>query len=121
MNTQEGAITMAGMLPKRFRMGLAATFAALLAQPIAPAGATEAQVTISNFTFKPQALTIERGDTVRFVNSDDMVHVIVADDGSFRSGPLDTDDSFVRTFDQSGTIAYFCGLHPFMKGSILVK
>jgi plastocyanin len=112
---------MPGMLRKTVKMGVAATFVTLLAQPIAPAGATEVRVTISNFTFKPQALTIERGDTVRFVNSDDMVHTIVAGDGSFRSGALDTDDSFVRTFAQSGTITYFCGLHPFMKGSIVVK
>jgi len=109
------------MLPKTVNMGLVATLVALLAQPIVPAAATEARVTISNFTFEPQALTIERGETVRFVNSDDMVHTVVAADGSFRSGPLDTGDSFVRTFPQSGTIAYFCGLHPFMKGSIVVK
>lgn len=114
-------MTMPGILLNTVKMGFAATFVALLVQPITPAGATEALVTISNFTFKPQALTIERGDTVRFVNSDDMVHIIVAGDGSFRSAPLDTDDSFVRTFAQSGTIDYFCGLHPFMKGSIVVK
>lgn len=112
---------MPGTLLKSAKMGLAATFVALLVQPIAPAGAAEARVVISNFTFKPQTLTIELGDTVRFVNSDDMVHTIVAGDGSFRSGPLDTDESFARTFAQSGTVAYFCGLHPFMKGSIVVK
>ncbi|PTM95282.1 cupredoxin domain-containing protein [Mycoplana dimorpha] len=120
MNKQPSKI-IPGMLQKALRMGLGTTLIALLALPIAPAGATETQVTISNFTFKPQALTISRGDTVRFVNSDDMVHTIVAGDGSFRSGALDTDDSFVWTFSQPGTIAYFCGLHPFMKGSIVVK
>jgi plastocyanin len=112
---------MSTMLPNTVRTGLAAAFVALLALPIAPAAAAEARVTISNFSFAPQTLTIRRGDTVRFVNSDDMVHTIVAGDGSFRSAPLDTGDSFVRTFARSGTIAYFCGLHPFMKGSIVVK
>lgn len=120
MNTH-GSEIMPGMLRKAVKIGLAVALLTLLAQPMTPAGATEAQVTISNFTFKPQALTIHRGDTVRFVNSDDMVHTIVAGDGSFRSGALDTDDSFVWTFAQPGTIAYFCGLHPFMKGSIVVK
>lgn len=112
---------MPAMLLKGPRAGLAAMLVALLAQPIAPAAATEARVTISNFSFEPQTLTIQRGDTVRFVNSDDMVHTIVAADGSFRSEPLDTGGSFVRTFAQSGNIAYFCGLHTFMKGSIVVK
>ncbi len=112
---------MSAMLLKTLRPGLVAALAALLAQPIVPAAATEARVTISNFSFAPQALTIQRGDTVRFVNSDDMVHTIVAGDGSFRSQPLDTGDSFVQTFAKPGTVAYFCGLHPFMKGSIVVK
>lgn len=112
---------MPALLLKSAISGLAATLIAVLALPIVPGAATEVQVTISNFTFQPQTMAIERGDTVRFVNSDDMVHTVVAADGSFRSGPLDTGDSFAKTFDKPGAVAYFCGLHPFMKGSIVVK
>lgn len=106
---------------KTLRTGLAISLVALLAQPMAAASTKETRVTISNFTFGPQTTTVTRGEAVRFVNSDDMVHTIVAADGSFRSGPLDTGDSFVRTFGKPGTIAYYCGLHPFMKGTIVVK
>lgn len=112
---------MRAVLLKMPRTSLAIALAALLAQPMAAASAKEMRVTISNFTFEPEMTTIARGETVRFVNSDDMVHTIVAVDGSFRSGPLDTGDSFVRTFGKPGTIAYYCGLHSFMKGMIVVK
>ena len=102
--------------------GLAASLAVLLVVSTAPAAsAKEVQVTISNFTFQPQTTTIDRGETVKFVNSDDMVHTVVAADGSFRSEALDTGDSFALTPTKPGTIAYFCGLHPFMKGTIVVK
>ena len=36
----------------------------------------------------------------------------------FRSKALDTDESFVFTFDKPGEFVYFCGLHPQMKGKI---
>lgn len=102
-------------------VALAAMLAVLLFGPTAPASAKEMHVSISNFTFEPQTTTIVHGETVRFVNSDDMVHTIVAADGSFRSNALDTGDSFAKTFTKPGTYAYFCGLHPFMKGTIVVK
>jgi len=100
---------------------IAATLAALLAQPVVSASAKEARVTISNFTFEPQMTSVPPGSHVTFVNTDDMVHTIVAADGSFRSPPLETGQSFVATLGKAGTVTYFCGLHPFMKGSIVVK
>lgn len=86
-----------------------------------PAFAKNVTVTISNFAFGPAAVTIAAGDTVTFVNSDDTIHSVVADDGSFHSEGLDTDDKFATTFTKPGKIAYHCGLHPFMKGEIIVQ
>jgi plastocyanin len=86
-----------------------------------PAFAKDVTVTISNFAFTPQAITIAAGDKVTFVNGDDTIHSIVADDGSFHSDGLDTNDKFAMTFAKPGKIAYHCGLHPFMKGEIIVQ
>ena len=55
-----------------------------------------------------------------FRNGDDMVHTVVAEDGSFRSKALDTDDAFSFTFTAAGDYAYVCGLHPFMHGKVTV-
>jgi plastocyanin len=83
--------------------------------------AKDVTVAISNFSFGPTEVTISVGDTVTFVNGDDTIHSVVADDGSFHSDGLDTNDKFTFTFTKAGKIAYHCGLHPFMKGDIVVQ
>lgn len=87
----------------------------------APSFAKEVTVTISNFAFSPEKTTIAAGDTVKFVNADDTVHSVVAKDGAFHSDGLDTDDSFSYTFSATGTFDFYCGLHPFMTGEIVVN
>jgi plastocyanin len=83
--------------------------------------AEEAKIAIDNFVFTPATLTVKAGTKVVFVNHDDLPHNIVEEKGSFRSKALDTDESFTRVFDRPGEIVYFCGLHPQMKGKLLVK
>jgi plastocyanin len=86
----------------------------------AGAFAEDTTVTIDNFTFKPGALTIKAGSQVTFVNHDDIPHSVVDSAGKFHSKVLDTDESFTMTFPTAGEVTYFCGLHPHMKGSIVV-
>ena len=88
---------------------------------LTPAFAKGVTVTISNFAFGPDLVTISQGDSVTFVNGDDTIHSVVADDGSFHSDGLDTNDKATFTFAKVGTMAYHCGLHPFMKGEIVVR
>jgi plastocyanin len=80
-----------------------------------------AEIKIDNFTFSPAQLTVTAGTTVRWVNKDDLPHNIVADDKSFKSKTMDTDEAFTYTFTKAGTFKYFCGLHPKMQGSVVVK
>jgi plastocyanin len=80
-----------------------------------------AAVKIDNFTFSPAQLTVTAGTTVRWINKDDLPHNIVADDQTFKSKALDTDDAFAYTFTKPGTYKYFCGLHPKMQGTVVVK
>jgi plastocyanin len=78
-------------------------------------------VTIDNFTFAPQELTVAVGTTVKFINHDDIPHTVVEKKLSFRSKALDTDDSYSYTFATAGSFDYFCSLHPHMVGKIIVK
>ena len=82
------------MRMRLFRSVLILTITAALASVagFTPAFARDVTVTISNFAFGPQAVTISAGDTVTFVNGDDTIHSVVADDGSFHSDGLDTND-----------------------------
>jgi plastocyanin len=97
------------------------TLAAIALGAAAPA-APAATVKIGNFNFGPTALTVRAGTTVTWVNGDDTPHTVVAaDTHTFRSKALDTDERFSFTFNQPGTYAYFCSLHPHMTGKIIVQ
>ena len=79
-------------------------------------------VSIHNFTFTPQTLTVKAGTTVTWNNKDDIPHGIASDNNAFRrSKALDTDDKFAFMFTTPGTYQYFCYLHPYMKGTIVVQ
>src|ERR1700690_1060994 len=86
-----------------------------------PAQAAEIEVKIDNFTFNPQTITVKAGDTVTWVNHDDIPHTVTSKTMAFRSKAMDTDDKFSFTFATPGSYAYFCALHPMMTGSIVVE
>jgi plastocyanin len=92
-----------------------------LAIPIALHAAADQQVTIDNFAFTPQNLSVTAGTAVTWKNRDDIPHSIVIGSISVHSHPLDTDQTFSYTFDKAGTYQYMCGLHPNMHGQIVVQ
>ncbi len=112
------------MISSRARI-LRAGRAALVAASLAVAGpalAAEdqpgAEVSIDNFAFTPAEITVKPGTVVTFVNRDDIPHLVVG--AGFRSKALDTDDRFSYAFEKPGDYDYFCGLHPHMKGKVVV-
>ena len=74
-----------------------------------------------DFMFAPTALTVGVGATVTWTNKDDEPHTVVSDGGLFRSGALDTGESFSFRFDRPGTYRYVCSIHPRMVGTIVVN
>ena len=89
------------------------------AQPTsAPGGAAEVEIT--NFAFDPPSLTVKAGTTVTWTNQDSAPHTITSDAGDWDSGQLSKGQSFSHTFDQAGTLAYHCSVHPSMTGTIVV-
>ena len=97
--------------------------AGLLASTIAaaPVYAADTAISIDNFTYNPQQITMKAGTTVTWVNHDDIPHTVVSKTLIFKSKALDTDDKFSFTFTTPGTFPYFCSLHPHMTGSIVVE
>lgn len=80
-----------------------------------------ATVAISDFKYTPAAITIAAGDSVRFVNHDQEAHTVTASDGrSFDSEGLDVGGTWTHQFSKPGRYAYYCELHPYMKGTIIV-
>jgi plastocyanin len=97
----------------------AALTAALLVAPVASA-LDDSKVTIDNFAFTPNVITVKPGAVVTFENHDDIPHSIVDAAGKFHSKALDTNDTFQVTFDQPGEYNYYCGLHSHMRGKVIV-
>ncbi len=85
----------------------------------APAASTI--VMARDFMFAPVSLTVAAGSTVTWTNEDDEPHTVVSDSGLFRSGALDTNESFSFRFDKPGTYRYACSIHPRMVGTIIVR
>ena len=98
--------------------GCTRTFAATPAPPPAPANM---EVKIDNFTFSPATITVPAGTQVTWTNHDDIPHNVVADDTSFKSKTLDTDEKFSYTFTKPGTYSYLCTIHPKMTGKVVVQ
>ena len=80
------------------------------------------QVNIFNYKFDPETVTIQVGTTVTWTNKDEIPHTVASSDKSFKgSSGLDTGDSYSYTFTKPGTYKYYCTLHPFMMGTIVVQ
>lgn len=79
------------------------------------------QISIDNFKFGPNPLTISQGTEVTWTNHDDIPHSIVLNALGVHSKAMDTDGTFSYKFDKAGTYFYVCGLHPFMQAKVVVK
>jgi plastocyanin len=74
-----------------------------------------------DFMFAPNTIAVKAGSTVTWKNSDDEPHTVVSETGLFRSGALDTNESFTFRFDKPGTYRYACSIHPRMVGTVVVQ
>jgi plastocyanin len=113
-----GVLARRGMLRATLRL---AGGVALLGVAMRQAAADGPQIRIDNFKFTPTPLTVPKGATVTWMNQDDMPHSIVCQRLGFHSKPMDTDGSTSLRFDQAGRYDYVCGLHPFMRGQVIVQ
>ena len=74
----------------------------------------------------PSKMTVKPGETVYWKNQDAAFHSVTSGfyddpDGLFDSELLDPEDIFSYKFTEEGIYDYYCTLHPWMKGIILVE
>ncbi len=77
-------------------------------------------MTIADFSFTPATTTVHVGDTITWTNNGPSAHTVTARNGSFDSGILQKGASASHTFTSAGTFTYYCRIHPFMHGTIVV-
>ncbi|MGZ4168093.1 MAG: cupredoxin domain-containing protein [Solirubrobacteraceae bacterium] len=100
--------------PQRHRVAQA------LAGQVTAHAAGDPGVTVADFHFSPGSTTIHVGDTITWTNTGPSSHTAKARHGAFDTGVLKKGQSASHTFTQPGTFTYFCQIHPFMHGTIVV-
>jgi len=79
-------------------------------------------VAIADFLFGPEKAEAKAGQPVTWANTDDSPHqVTLTGPNGRRSGVILKGQTESLTFNEPGSYAYICGLHPNMKGTIEVK
>lgn len=77
--------------------------------------------------YSPMTLTIESGDSIRFINSDNAAHTITSGtpdggpDGVFDSGMVMASQMSTHKLTSVGEYPYFCMVHPWMTGLVIVR
>ena len=90
-------------------------------------GASSPGCETTNECFVPDTVTVSVGGTVTWTNNDAAAHTVTS--GTASDGPNGTFDSsifmskktFEHTFDDAGTYDYFCVVHPWMTGKVVVQ
>jgi plastocyanin len=79
--------------------------------------------------FVPETLTVSKGTTVTWTNKDSTLHTVTSgspESGNsgtgtvFDSSYLAAGKTFQHQFNIAGTFDYYCTLHPYMKGKVVV-
>ena len=78
-------------------------------------------VQIKGFKFVPVDIIVKAGDTVTWTNEDSAPHTVEDSDKILSSDELSKGDAYSFTFTKPGKYGYICGIHPSMKGSVMVQ
>jgi len=78
-------------------------------------------VAIENFSFIPDAITVEKGTRVLWTNNDSADHTVTSiGSGPLKSPTLSTGETYAATFNEVGTFEYQCTIHPSMRARVIV-
>lgn len=88
----------------------------------------ESGVTIYNgtsvpaYSFSPATIEVKKGTTVTWSNMDSIAaHTVISVSGLFESQLIQPRGDFSFQFNEIGVFDYYCSLHPWMKGKIIVR
>ena len=83
-----------------------------------------ASVGLKNSRFDPTEIEIAAGESVSFTNNDPFNHTVTSKDDStieYASGNLGEGETFVQSYGEAGSFAFFCEIHPTMRGTVIVS
>ncbi len=94
-------------------------------EPDGDAGDPGDAVALRDIAFEPAELSVAAGTTVTFTNEDTVRHTVTAGSPDDVGDAFDEElggegDTTTITFDEPGTIDYFCRVHPSMTATVTV-
>jgi len=79
-------------------------------------------ISIKDFAYASQFITIKEGDKVIWLNEDSAPHTVTSKEGQeLDSNTLSKGATYSNTFDSPGTYNYYCTFHPGMTATIIVE
>jgi plastocyanin len=110
----------------RFRWIVASALAMAVATLSAGAGLTAAQYVVSQKgrEFRPNSITVKKGESITIVNDDaDLRHHVYIDSSAFRfdSGDQEPGSRTDILFSVAGSFEVLCAIHPKMKLAVTVQ
>jgi predicted secreted protein with PEFG-CTERM motif len=93
-----------------------------------PAGSSSPGCETTNACFIPHEAVIDVGSEVVWTNDDTAAHTVTSGDikaggpdGNFDSGLFMAGKTFSHKFEEAGEFPYFCLVHPWMQGVVIVQ
>ena len=79
-------------------------------------------IEVKNYAFDPQTLSIKTGTTSTWVNENPgTIHTVTSETSLFSSGNIQPEGRFSFTFGEPGIYEYYCAIHPWMNGTVVVS
>lgn len=75
----------------------------------------------STKAFAPDVIKVSTGTTVTWTNDDTIIHTVTDLGNSFDSGLIQAGEMWSHKFDSEGNYYYFCSIHPWMRGTVMVS
>ncbi|MBN4046099.1 hypothetical protein JYT57_00275, partial [Nitrosarchaeum koreense] len=92
-----------------------------------PAGTGNPGCELNNLCYIPSTITINQGETVQWTNKDNVIHTVTSGSPSssvssnlFDSGMFYSEDPYQFEFNNKGSFGYYCMVHPWMEGTVIV-
>ncbi len=102
-------------------MNMAAETAAANPAPVLMLHRKVIHITLANFKFTPASVVVSPGTRIIWTNHDSDPHTVDSVKNLWTSEAVDPDGTFARVFKAAGSFAYYCSIHPFMHGSVIVR
>jgi plastocyanin len=114
---REGIMGKVGLAVMAAGVGMLAAIA-LAPTVLAQAGVA---VKIANFKFGPETVTVAPNAAITWSNTDGVPHQIIVSGKKLQTAVLNKGQEAQLKIAEAGTYDYVCGIHPSMKGKIVVK